>query len=189
MYSGNYLMNKYIIYALSVALLLIGSLFFFYQQSWIIISFPKTTTTQTTRNVSSAKPQQVALWIFKQNRWTCETTEIMSSDDLAQTIQFLLNAWLLLLEEEQMIDGQITVQSVARTPTNNEIFISFTQSPLRSQASTYDSCMLIESMLKTLRVNQISVPLIRLLVHHQPLQDDRLNFAAPWPLAGYLNIQ
>jgi len=182
-------MNKYIVYSLSIVLLLCGSLFFFYQQSWIIISFPKTITQQTSSTLPSAKPQQVDLWAFKQQRWIHETTEIMKSDNLAQTIQLLLNAWLLFLEEEQIIDGPITIESVMLSPNNHELFISFSQSPLNRQTSTYDACMLIESMLKTIRAHQITVPLIRFLVHHHVLSDDRLNFACSWPLMGYMNVE
>lgn len=181
-------MNKYILYPVSVALFLIGTLFFFYQQSWIIISWPKNTSSQTSCRQSLVKPQQFTLWAYKQERWIHETTDIIKSDNLAQTIQLLLNGWLLLLEEEQIIDGQITVQSVALTPNNNEAFISFSQSPLNSQASMYDSCLLIESILKTLRTNQITVQAVRFLVHHQTLKDDRLNFAISWPITGYMNI-
>lgn len=181
-------MNKYIIFLLCAALLISGSLFYFHQQSWIIFSFPKETTHQANNALLSVKPQQVELWAFKQNRWVHETTEIIKSDNLAQTIQVLLNSWLLFLEEEHITDGQITLQSVALTPTKSEAFISFHQNPLSLQASTYETCMLIESMLKTLRVNQIPLQSVRLLVHHHPLQDDRLNFACSWPITGYMDI-
>lgn len=182
-------MKKYIIFILSITLLITGSLFFFYQQSWIIISFPKDINQQTTSSLRSVKPQQVELWAFKQQRWIHETTEIIKSDNLAQTIQILLNSWLLFLEEEHIVDGQITVQSIALTPSSNEAFISFHQSPLNLQASTYETCMLIESMLKTLRINQIPLQSVRLLVHHHQLQDDRLNFACSWPITGYMGIR
>lgn len=178
----------YLWLVISALLGLCGSIFFWYQQSWIIITWPHASDKPLNSVISQVKPRQVALWAYKPQGWVHETIDIIPTDDLVQTVQLLLNGWLQLLEEEHIIDVQIIAQSVAISQSKQELFISLSQSPLAPQASTYDACMLIESMLKTLRVNQINVPNIRLLVHHQPLVDDRLNFAHAWPIAGYLKV-
>lgn len=181
-------MKYFWITTLCSLLLILGSLFFFYQQSWIIISFPYNIDHNVTATTKSVTSEKVTLWAFKKDCWIKESTEIIKSDNIAQTLETLLSSWLLFLEEEGIIDNQVIIQSVTLTPSSNQAFISFYQSPLNVQASTYQTYMLIESMLKTIRVNQIPIQFVKLLIHHQTLQDKRLNFECFWPIAGYLNI-
>lgn len=179
-------MNKITLIIICIITTLLGTIFFFYQQSWILISFPTTNQQLISSSSESIKPQQITLWVWKQNKWLSETSEIIGSNNTAQTIQLLLNNWFLLLEEEQITDKQTTIQSVSLSANNTEAFISFNQNPLDPQASTYETCMLIEGLLKTLRTNHIPLQSVRLLVHHHPLQDDRLNFEISWPIDGYI---
>jgi len=180
-------MNKISLITVCIITMLLGTFFFFYQQSWILISFPTTNQPLSHNTTKSIKPQQVTLWVWKQNKWLSETSEIIHSTNIAQTIQLLLNNWFLLLEEEQITDKQTTIQSVALSANGKEAFISFNQNPLDPQASTYQTCMLIEGLLKTIRSNQIPLQSVRLLVHHHTLQDDRLNFEISWPIEGYMS--
>lgn len=168
--------------------MIIGMIFFCYQQSWIMISFPTTITQYQTNNQvqQSIKPKTVSLWIWKHNKWISETSEILYSNNMSQNIQLLLNNWFQLLEDEQITDKQTIVESVALTKTGHEAFISFNQNPLNAQASTYQTCMFIEGILKTLHNNNTPIKTIRFLVHHQPLLDDRLNFNISWPIEGYI---
>ncbi len=179
-------MNKFNIYFISMLLFLFGILFFCYQESWIIINIPQNMEkTPITKPIS--QEISVQLWIFKQNKWISETTQIIKNDDITQTLQNLLNRWFAFLEEEQIISQTINVNSVALSPTNTLAFISLNQNPLNPQASTYESAMIIEGMLKTIRENKISIQSIQLLIRHQPLIDHRLNFSIPWPINGYMN--
>jgi len=180
-------MNKILLIIVSIIMLLFGSLFFLYQESWIIISLPfQTSSLLLKKSLNISK--EVTLWTWKQHCWNQEITEIIMSDNVVQNIQLLLNQWFVLLEEEQIIDKLIVVQSVALSASGQEAFISLSQNPFNIQQSTYQKCMMVEGLLKTLRMNTISVQFIRLLVHHQPISDDHLNFTVAWPILGYMNL-
>ena len=177
-------MNNMKLIIISTALLLLGILFFLYQESWIIISLPNSNTTLY-KNTSTIQSKETSLWIFSQGNLKKETTEIMISNDHAQTIKQLLNNWLVTLEEENIIDKQINVSSVILSPSGQDAFICFQENFLNKQASCFTKMMIIESMLKTLRDAQLGIINVRFLVHHQPMQDPHFNFDISWPVAGY----
>lgn len=171
---------------ISTVFLLCGVLFFLNQESWIIINVTKPKTAIKTNNFH-IQAKETPLWIFSQGKFQKETTEIIFSNDHAQTIKLLINNWLATLEEENIINKQITVHSVILSPSGQDAFICLTDSPLEKQISTHTKLMIIESMLKTLKDAQLDLVHIRLLVHHQPMQDAHLNFNISWPIHGYIN--
>lgn len=171
---------------LSILLLLCGVFFFLHQESWITIHF-SASSSLAKKNTFTIQPKETPLWIFSNGSLKKEMTEIIFSNDQAQTIKILLNNWLTTLEEESIIFQQITVQSVIISPSGQDAFINFSQNPLTAQASTYTKLMIIESMLKTLRDANLGLSNVRILVHHQPLQDHHLNCDISWPINGYLN--
>lgn len=178
-------MNKFILILTSIALLGLGALFFLHQESWIIVSLPCTTFTPAKPTVK-IKSEEVTVWFYKNGSFHKETTEIIFSDDSAQTLKHLINNWFALLEEEGITDKQITVQSVALASSGQEAFINLHQQPFDKQASTHAKLMLVESLLKTINGAKLGITNIRLLVHHQSLHDDQLNFDVSWPIQGYL---
>lgn len=178
-------MNKIIIFLASTGLFLIGFLFFLHQESWIIINLPSKPTQQALTK-SSITSKEVTLWIWNKGSFNKETTDIIFSDDTTQTLTLLLNQWFALLEEEKITDQQITVQSVTLSANGQEAFVSLHQYPFNKQNSTHDKLMIMQSLLKTIKQAQLNIHHIRLLVHHQPIQDDHLNFNISWPILGYL---
>ena len=178
-------MNKIIFLLISLILLLSGIIFFLHQESWIIINAPSTNTIHS-EQTPTIKTQEATLWFWHKGALHKETTEIILSNDIAQTLKQLINNWFTLLEEERITDQQITVQSVALAPNNQEAFISLHQYPFDKQTSTHTKLMLMESLLKTIKEAKLNITSIRLLVHHQVLQDDQLNFDISWPITGYL---
>lgn len=178
---------KKIIYPLCcLVLFFIGILFFCYQESWLIIISPFNAQSQQNRSQEhNTTYKTITLYGWQNNAYKTESTEIIYSDHTAQNLKLLLNSWLIFLEDEQITDKQTQVMSVALSHTKSEAFISLNQPPFDQAWSTYRKLMWIESMLKTIRENKISITSVRLLVHHQPLQDDHLNFDISWPLTGF----
>ncbi len=115
-----------------------------------------------------------------------EETELIWSDDLAKTIELLINSWLSLLDEEEIIEKRITVQSVALCPRQQEAYLYFDRYPFNKEESTFEKCIFLEGLLKTIRHNDIKIQLVRFLVHHEPMQDYHLDFSNSWPIAGFL---
>ena len=177
-------MNNLKLIIISFLLLFCGVLFFLQQESWIIINF-STPKSFIKKNNVSIQPKETPIWIFANGTFKKETAEIIFSNDHAQTIKMLINSWLTTLEEENITDKQITVQSVILSPSGQDAFICLTETPLNKQTSTHTKLMVIESMLKTLKDAKLGITNIRLLVHHQPMQDPHLNFDISWPVTGF----
>lgn len=166
---------------------LLGLLLFLYQDSWIIITSPFSNSNQqqeTHQQTTTTKP--VTLYALVNGKTKQETTTIVYSQNIAENIKHLLNAWILFIEDEHLINQENKIISVALSPSKQDAFICFNQYPFETSWSTYRKLMLIESLLKTLRENNIPIKAIRLLVQHQPLIDDHLNFNVSWPIIGFL---
>lgn len=169
------------------ALCLIGSLFFLYQESWIIITSPfHTQLLSTESSQQNACYKTVILYGWLNDKLKTESTEIIYSDNVAQNIKLLLNSWLLFLEDEHISDKQTQVMSIALSVSKQDAFISLNQPPFDPASSTYQKLLWIESLCKTVKENKIPITSIRILVHHQPLIDDHLNFDISWPISGFL---
>lgn len=166
-------------------LFVIGCLFFYYQESWIIITFPFTNNLQHSQIQQNITYKTITLYAWQNNKLKQETTEIVYSDNIAQNIKQLLNSWLIFIEDEHLTDQENQAISVALSPSKQEAFICLNKNPFEKQWSTYQKFMWINSLLKTLKNNKIPISAVRLLVHHETLQDDHLNFDISWPITGF----
>lgn len=178
-------MSKKSWYIIFCGAMLIGFLTFCYLESWIIFMLPHQTTTidQTVKNTIS---QDINIYFFKHNRWQQETTKIIINDDKAQNLHHILSNFFIVLDDEQITSELIVVESVALNSTQTEAFISLSHNPLPAQASTHDALVIMQALLKTIKLNNIELQSVRFLVHHQPLMDHRINFHHSWPMCGYL---
>lgn len=179
-------MNKIYMTVILITCTMLGFFYFLYQESWIIITSPF--EPQETINPSFKKNldyKPVTLYYLYQQSIKTETTEILYSENTADTIKNLINHWLLFLEDEQITSKETQVLSVALSQSKQEAFICLNQPPFNPMWNTFQKLMWVESMLKTIRNNNIPITTIKILVHHQPLQDDHLNFDISWPISGF----
>lgn len=163
---------------------LAGMLFFAFYNGWIIIAWPKVTRETIKPVVAQKKKIDLFFWIA--GHWQRETTEIVWSDESDQNIYRLVNRWLLFLHEEHFMTRQINVQNVLLATRGNEVYLSFDNIPFEKQFNIRQKWFWVESLLKTIRENDIKLQAISILVHHQPLYDVHLDFSSPWPLQGFL---
>lgn len=179
-------MKKILYLGCCLILLLSGCIFFLYQESWIIMTSPFNTQAENNSSLqNNIIYKTITLYGWQHNAYKKESTEIIYSDNIAQNLKLLLNSWLIFLEDEHITDKQTQIMSVALSHSKVEAFISLNQQPFDTTWSTYNKLTWIESMLKTIREAKIPINSIRLLVHHQPLQDDHLNFDISWPVTGF----
>jgi hypothetical protein len=101
-------------------------------------------------------------------------------------MQYLINAWLTLLDEENVMSKKVTLQS-ALMSAHGHLYVSFDRNPFDENSPTYDTWMWIEGLLKTIRENEPSIQSVHFLVHHHPMEDNHLDFSNPWPITGFLN--
>lgn len=177
-------------YAIIIACtFIVGLLSCAISQRWLIIRMPGSAYYQQT-STGSAQRKTVTLHYWHHETWHSEDTSILwHTNRTAQTINYLVSAWLCLLDEEKAMDKKVTLQSVVISPTGTQAFLSFDRYPFNPQSSTHTKLMWLEGLLKTLRSNNVGIQSIRLLVHHTPLDDDHLDGSIAWPLTGFIEQQ
>lgn len=181
-------MKQYLQYILiSFIFFIFGIIFFAYQESLIIINIPQTSIWKNLQKPQSVQVD-VQLFAFKNNSWIKETKQIIKSNDLGQTVQNLINAYFLLLEEEHILKQSIIIESCVLSPSKNTLFISLNHNPFNPQATTFECMMIIEGIMKTIRENKITVQSIQFLIHHKPWSDHRINMDILWPISGYITL-
>jgi hypothetical protein len=178
--------RKKIYTTFSLVSLISGMLFFAYMHEWIIIRVPH--RDEPAQNMAACVHKKMVTFYFWDNGiWQHDAWALCFSDnDHLLNIEYYVRYWLDYLREEGFIDQTINLESVLFSSSNSIAHVSFNQNPLPSQGSILQKWMWIESLLKTLRENGIKLQAVQLLVHHQPLVDDHLDFTNPWPLHGFM---
>ena len=155
------------------------------QSGWLIIQLPFLNATAPSHQKASARGQSITLYAWNNNQWKKERTELIVPTDPAPGAQVIIQALLAWLAEEKIMQKKVIVEHVLMTSTQQELFVCFDKTLFSKAMSTHLKVMIIESILKTVRENEIKVPFIRFLVDHQPMQDVHIDFTHSWPLEGY----
>jgi hypothetical protein len=163
----------------------LGALFFAWHQKYILIIVPSREFNASHEQVASKK-QQVTMWYYKEHRMAHETIDMVWPHDTVAQVTTLVTTWLTLLHEHEIVTKKIACEAVASTESGMELIISCDRNLFEKQMSTETKLMIVESLLKTLREQDIKVQQIRFLVNHKPMLDTHLDFSHPWPLSGYV---
>ncbi len=181
-------MNKNLQIKLIVSMLFLGILFFLYKKELIIFRFLINYGDSDCKNIQNSKiKKSIKLFYWLNEKWNYENVEIISSNNLNENIKQIVSSWLNLLEEEKILNHKISLQSILSGVDDKEILLSFDRILLNDDHSTYDKLLLIESLIKTLRENELKISKIKFLNHHQEIDDTHLNFKNSWPIQGFIN--
>ena len=74
--------------------------------------------------LQSYEPKKIPLYFFKHEKWHFEETSIIWSSQITENITAITNNWLMLMEDEKIIDTDIQLLSAIITE-NKELFLSF----------------------------------------------------------------
>lgn len=178
-------MNKINYLIISFLTLALGIIFFAYQEGFIVLRTPG----EIRSGINSAvhEKKQVKLFYWYQDAWHHETMEIVWPEQKALAVEYLLNSWLGILDEENVSSEKIAIQSVILAPNEQELYISLTRNPFSSQDIAFNKWMWIEGLLKTIRENVPNIQRVRFLIQHKTFTDAHLDFVNPWPIHGFLN--
>jgi hypothetical protein len=171
----------------SLVSLFCGITFFVVYQELIVIRC-------STKNLSKHDPiykqhatkKTITIHYWHAGEWKTETENIIWSNDKTHNLKTVVTNWLNLLDEEQITEKKISLQTAILMPSEHDAYLSFDNNPLPQEKATIQKLMLIEGLLKTIRENEIPIQTIQLLVHHQPVQDYHLDFSNPWPICGFV---
>jgi len=181
-------MNHTRIIMIAICSLVFGIVFYSYQKEWLVLLLPhKTATHSQEKTLNDIKfiQHNITMFFWKYEKWHKESTNVIWSGDASYNVKTITNNWLMLLEDEKIIDTDIQLLSAIITPTK-ELFLSFNKDIFNFQDATYTKLMIVHGLLKTIHENDIPVQSVRFLIHHQTLIDDHLNFSIAWPIIGYL---
>lgn len=163
----------------------IGAVFFMISNRWLIIHFSIRPTTIDQKTLAiEKKPLRLHFW--QEGTWRHEDTELLWSEDVADTLMYSANRWFSLLDEEGLHSKKVVVQNVSLSPSGTIAYLSLDRYPFEEESSAYEKYMFIEGLFKTLREQQTSITHLYFLVHHKPLNDYHLDFSHPWPLKSFL---
>jgi len=162
----------------------IGIIFFMIYHQWVIIHINTGRSAVNHKSLTIVK-KPLRLHFWNEGAWHHEDTELLYSPDVAHNIKYAANRWLSLLDEEALHSKKVIVQSVTLSSGGTTAYLSLDRYPFENESSTYDKYMFIEGILKTLRIQKMSVTHICFLVHHKLLADYHLDFSHPWPLKSF----
>ncbi len=165
-----------------------GLFVYSYQKSWIIFRFPFSKEAEITfeHNAEQTKKTTITGYWYTKDRWYQETSTILWSNQ-EHNIAQILNYWFETALQEKVIYNDVHVETVALT-NQHEALISLDSSPFNASMSIHEKLMIMESILKTLRMNKIKLQYIRFLLHHEPLYDNHLDLIRAWHINGYIQI-
>jgi N-acetylmuramoyl-L-alanine amidase len=182
-------MNKKIMIAASVGALVIGILFFLIYNNRIAISFRFGHNPAENLMVVRSEKKPVPVWYWVNGQLKNDQRELLWSTSAVFNATNVINSWLAILDQEEVVAQPSTIQDVSFSGDDQELIVSLDRAPFGHDDAMYDKLMLIESLLKTLRGCEFPTQRVRFLVHHQPLHDAHLDFTKPWPITGFVETQ
>src|SRR5689334_9244724 len=97
--------------------LIAGILFYAYFQEWIIIRWPQTTATRSPKATPADNKKKVVLHYWHRDTWHQEIQELVTPADLSESLHFLVNTWLTLLHQEEVMHKKVYLQAALVSPS------------------------------------------------------------------------
>lgn len=169
---------------ISSAAFIAALLFFAIYNQLIIFRMPERSFNELAPSAIIQK-KQITQHYFHGNKWKTEKQDMLWQDSTEKNVFHIINAWLVLLDEEHIIAKKTTLQSALVTQSGT-VYLSFDHNILGKEETIFKKWLLIEGLLKTIASNNIAITHVQFLVQHQPLQDTHLDFSLPWPVCGFM---
>lgn len=183
-------MNQKYYYSLATCAFIFGFFYWAFAHDIIVINWEKKQhiEDQTLSTLRIAR-NTVALYFWRNNRWNQESKEILWPCHPAEQAKHVTTAWLGLIDEENILETRVCLQTSLTNPAGTQLYLSFDRPILGQNMATFDKLMIIEGLFKTLRDNQVPIQAVWFLVKHQPMIDAHLDFSHPWPITGFIDLQ
>ena len=180
MYAFHRSLNLYLI---CISVTLIGVIFFALQKEWLILQWP--VKIELTTHIQCYK-KGCKLFYWNQDSLQQERIELIWSQQEQANIHYLVNALLIFLYDEDLLQKKVQAETTIISPSGAELLISFDRNPFIKQQSIKEKLVLIDALLKTIQAHA-STNMVRFLVRHKPLHDPHLDFSYSWPIEGFLS--
>ena len=161
---------------------------FAWYRELIIVSIPSWSRLQSTTIDQTSYKKNITLFYISKNQPHQEHKEILWTESLDGNILTCLHAWAELFNEEKR-EHKVTIQNACVSFTQDELMVSLSRLPFYKNDTALQKLGLIETLFKTVRTVFPTLKKIRLLVNHEPMVDDLLDFSQPWPIGGFIEDQ
>ena len=162
-----------------------GATFFLVQRNWLIVHFvfAPESFQQPIQKESAVAQKTVKLFWPKNNTWHQSSVLLMWDEhNHALNAQQLIKQWLVALQDERLLSGQITLTSVAVSAHDLTAYLPFNRSLFSSEWSIMKKWLILESLFKTIHYAQLPIQSIVLLINKTPMTDDHLDLTQPIPV-------
>ncbi len=178
-------MNNYL--KLSLVCLCGGAIAYALHNNWLIIRYPSyKKEIQEYYQRATTNKKKVYLSFWHHDRWHTEDKQLLWSASTGDNVMHVINSWLSLLDEYEVTDKKVALQTALVGNPNNLVYLSFDNNLFAQHHTVFEKWMLLEGLLKTIRENTIDIQQVRFLVHHRPMKDPHVDFTNAWPLSGFL---
>ncbi len=163
---------------------ILGILLFAFHKNIIIINNGQQIAVDQITKVTTK--QKITFFYWNGHECVPETLILIMNSSPLENIEQIISHWAQLLLDEKIIKKKVSLQSVLMNGKQTELFVNFDRSPWNKESSTFEKWMIIESLLKTIKMNNATIKKVQFLVQHSPLADIHLDFNKPWPIEGFL---
>jgi hypothetical protein len=170
---------------LSIFSICVGLIYFGIQKQIIIVRIPSYTAKQALGEGQVQQKRNITLSYWFQGSFKQEPIAVIDAENQADTLRYIVNNWLMLLDQATLLNKKTTLESVMIS-SSHDAYISFDHSIFTKNESTYEKWMRVESLLKTIRAANMGINRVYVHVHHRPLLDANLDFSKAWPVHGFL---
>ncbi len=165
----------------------LGIGFFLFQGQYIIVKLPwfSYPSIDGGGNKAVEVQREVMCHVWKDGAVRQSKKNILLSQDHGETIKRVVSAWLAVGVDENCLEDDAKLLSVALTNQGTVALLVFNKSFLPIQLSTQGRWQLVESLLSTLRAAGMVLEGVYFLQNQSIMPDDYLDFSQRWPIGGY----
>lgn len=167
-------MHKKNVIIISFMCLLLSIFLFAIKKNWIIFYI-------NTKATESKKPEvakkTIKNFFWRNEKWHHEDSDIIwDNNNPTRNLEHIIQNWLGILEEENIMQKKITVQYVLLHEKTS--YISLDGSMFGAELAIYEKLKIIEGLFKTIESYFPNLK-IYFLVHNEPLDDYHIDFSNP----------
>jgi hypothetical protein len=181
------------LFIVSSTCIALGALLFMLHRNWLIVHialFPSqglNATNSATQANTVAYPRPVTISYYKNSAWLSENSTVLwQENDPAFTLKHLLKQWLQVVQDANLLNRHLAITTVAVANTSNDAFVSFDAPIFTKEMAIKTKWLLLESLLKTIRTNKLTLHSITILHHDHCMPDEHLDFRQPLSLESRL---
>lgn len=165
----------------------VGGLFLLLQRDVLIVRWALTNASKISLDQSkSVSRKDINCFYWKDGVMNRESCSLLHEvDNHAENLKNLVARWLMVNQDEYVVDRGVSVLYATLSSFNDEAFLTFTHSFLSKEFSLFQKLHIVESLLKTVRESMTCVRSVVFIVVEKPMPDDHLDFTSSWPIDGF----